>query len=73
MGAMSFYPRYFPQLDRLRDIVRTHGEVPFQSFHQEGLRVDPMNLHVQPDAKFRMQPCRFVREGILQPLRDLIN
>jgi hypothetical protein len=32
-----------------------------------------MKLHVQPNAKFRMQPCRFVRERILQLLRDLID
>jgi hypothetical protein len=40
----------FPQLDRLRDMVRNHDQVLFQV----GLRVDPLELHVQPNAKFRM-------------------
>jgi hypothetical protein len=35
--------------------------------------VDPMKLYVQPNKKFRMQPCRFVRGGILQTPRDLID
>jgi hypothetical protein len=57
----------FPQLDRLRDIVRTHGKVLFQHFDHEGLRVKPLHLHVRPNANFKMQPCRFVRPSILEP------
>jgi hypothetical protein len=63
----------FPQLDRLRDIVKQHGAILFQPFDLEGLRVDPLKLQVRPSATFRMQPGRFVRAGILNPLKDLID
>jgi hypothetical protein len=55
------------------DIVREHGATLFQPFDQVGLRVDPLKLQVRPSATFKMQPCRFVRAGILGPLRELID
>ena len=63
----------FPDLDRLKEIVKLHGNVLFQPFDQEGLRVEPLRLKVNPAAQFRMQPCRFVREGILRPLKELLD
>ena len=39
----------------------------------ERLRVEPLKLKVNPAAQFRMQPCRFVREGILHPLKELLD
>ena len=45
----------------------------FQPFDQEGLRVDPLVLSVDPNAHFNMQPCRFVRKDILISLRGLID
>jgi hypothetical protein len=63
----------FPKLDRLRDIVKSHGSVLFQPFDREGLRVEPLKLQVLQVATFKMQPCRFVREGILRPLKELID
>jgi hypothetical protein len=47
--------------------------VLFQPFDQEGLRVDPLVLSVDPNAHFNMQPCRFVRKDILISLRELID
>ena len=44
-----------------------------QPFDQEGLRVEPLNLKVDSAAQFRMHPCRFVREGILRPLKELLD
>ena len=43
----------------------------FQPFDREGLRVQPLKLKVNPAATIRMQRCRFVREGIMRPLKDL--
>jgi hypothetical protein len=59
----------FPKLDRLKEIVKNHGSILFQPFDSEGLRVNPLKLHVQPTASFRMQPCRFVKYSILGPLK----
>ena len=68
-----FYPT-FPDLNTLRNIVQRHGrEVLFQSFDQEGLRVDPLVLSVDPNVHFNMQLCRFVRKDILISLRELID
>ena len=39
----------------------------------EGLRFQPLKLKVNPAATIRMQPCRFVREGIMRPLKDLLD
>jgi hypothetical protein len=63
----------FPQLDRLKDIVRDHGAVLFRPFDKEGLRVDPLKLQVRDTATFKMQPCRFIRPGILEPFKALID
>ena len=32
----------FPDLNRLKEIVKYHGNVLFQPFDQEGLRVEPL-------------------------------
>ena len=49
---------------------KNHGNVHFHPFdHQEDLRVEPLILKVNPASHFRMQPCRFEREGILRPLK----
>ena len=45
----------------------------FQPFDKEGLRVSPLKLKVHPSASFRMQPCRFIRDGILKPLRTMLD
>ena len=37
---------YFPQLDRLKDIVKEHGATLFQPFDTEGLRVEPLVIKV---------------------------
>ena len=63
----------FPELNKLKQIVRYHGSVLFQPFDYEGLRVQPLKLKVNPLATFRMQPCRFVREGIMRPLKEMID
>ena len=36
----------FPDLNRLKHIVRYHGSVLFQPFDYEGLRVQPLKLKV---------------------------
>jgi hypothetical protein len=63
----------FPKLDRLKEIVRTHGEHLFKPFDREGLRVAPLNLRVRDQATFKMQPCRFVRPSLLEELKKLID
>jgi hypothetical protein len=63
----------FPKLDHLKAIVREHGRTLFQPFDQEGSRVEPLKLKVKPSASFRMQPCRFVREGTLRQLKELLD
>ena len=63
----------FPDLNTLRYIVQRHGEVLFQPFDQEGSRVDPLVLSVNPNAQFNMQSCRFVRKDIDISLRELID
>ena len=35
--------------------------------------MEPLSLKVDPAAHFRTQPCRFVREGILRPLKELLD
>jgi hypothetical protein len=63
----------FPDLDRLVEIVRRHGEKLFQPFDREGLRVEPLELQVQRGSTFRMQPCRYVRGDVLTPLKKMID
>ena len=57
----------------LKSIVRRHGQILFQPFDQEGLRVESLHLGVDPLAQFRMQPCRFIKSDILGPLKALID
>jgi len=45
----------------------------FQQFDKEGLRVSPLKLKVHASASFRMQPCRFIRDGILTPLKTILD
>ena len=45
----------------------------YQPFEQEGLRVDPLVISVDPNTHFNIQPCRFVQNDILISLRDLID
>ena len=60
-------------MDHLKAIVQEHGRTLFQPFDQEGLKVKPLNLKVKPSATFRIQPCRFIREGTLRPLKELLD
>ena len=68
----TFNPK-FPELERLKSVVKSHGSVLFQPFDKEGLRVSPLKLKVHPSASFRMQPCRFIRDGILKPLKTMLD
>jgi hypothetical protein len=68
-----FFDPDFPDQKSLRAIVERHGQVLFQPFDQEGLRVDSLHLEVDPNATFRMQPCRFIRSDILGPLKVMID
>ena len=68
-----FFNSIFPDQDALKSIVRRHGQILFQPFDQEGLRVESLHLEVDPLAQFRMQPCRFIRSDILVPLKALID
>ena len=45
----------------------------FQPFDNEVLSVQPLKLKINPLATFRMQPCRFVRESIMRPLKEMID
>ena len=63
----------FSQLDLLKAIVKSHESVLFQPFDKEGLRVSPLKLKVRPSASFRMQPCRFIWDGILKPLKTMFD
>ena len=68
-----FFDPDFPDQEALKSIVRRHGQILFQPFDQEGLRVESLHLEVDPMAQFRMQPCRFIRSDILVPLKALID
>jgi hypothetical protein len=68
-----FFDPDFPDQEALKSIVRRHGQILFQPFDQEGLRVESLHLEVDPMAQFRMQPCRFIRSDILAPLKALID
>ena len=70
--ANLFNPN-FRELDRLKSIVKYHGSILFQPFHEEGLRVSPLKLKVHPSASFWMQPCRFIRDGNLKPLKTMLD
>ena len=72
-GNRDHFNPDFPDLNRLKHRVRYHGSVLFQPFDYEGLRVQPLKLRVNPLATFWMQPCRFVREGIMRPLKEMID
>ena len=56
----------------VRAIVERHGQLLFQPFDQEGLRVNSLYLAADSNATFRMQPCRF-RSDILGPLKVMID
>jgi hypothetical protein len=70
---MCHFSADFPHLERLKNIVRDHGSILFQPFDNDGLRVKPLELHVQAGATFRMQPCRFVKPLLLRELKKLID
>ena len=42
-------------------------------FDKEGLRVSPLKLKVHPSVSCRMQLCRFIRDGILKPLKTMLD
>ena len=63
----------FPDLVGLKSIVKSHGSILFQPFDKEGLRGSPLKLKVHASASFRMQPCRFIRDGILTPLKTMLD
>ena len=63
----------FPQLERLKDIVKSHGSILFHSFDKEGLRVSPLKLKAHSSVTFRMQPYRFIRGGVLKPLKTMLD
>ena len=68
-----FFDPDFRDQKSLRSIVERHGQVHFQPFDQEGLRVERLHLAIYPNATFRMQPCRFIRSNILWPLKAKID
>ena len=70
---MCTFNPYFPELDRLQAIVKYHGSVLFQPFDKKGLRISPLKLKVHPFASFLMQPCRFIRDGILKLLKTMLD
>ena len=35
--------------------------------------MEPLKLNVNPAAQFRMQPCGFVLDEILRPLKELLD
>ena len=45
----------------------------FKPFDKEGLRVSPLKLKVHTSASFRVQPCRFIRDRILTPLKTMLD
>jgi len=53
--------------------VEKHGQVHFQPFNQEGLRVNSLHLSIDPGANFRMQPRRFIRNDTSVPLKTMID
>ena len=64
-GKSLFNPN-FPELNQLKDIVKSQGSIFFQPFDIESLRVSPLKLKVHPAASFRMQPCReFVNHKVI--------
>ena len=69
-----FFDPDFPDQKSLRAFVERHGQVLFQLFDQEGLRVDSLHLEVDLNAAFRMEPDnlkvmidQFVRKGLIIP------
>ena len=54
-------------------VSRIMEKLLFQPFDREGLVVQPLKLKVNPAATFRMQPCHFIREGIMIPFKDLLD
>ena len=69
---MFIYPN-FPDLNTLRNIVQRYGEMLFQPFDKNRLRVDLVVLSVDFKAHFNMQPCQFVPKDILMSLRERID
>ena len=69
-----FFDPDFPDQKSLREIVEKICQVLFQPFDQEGLRVDSLcHMEIDPNATFRMQPCRFIRSDIFGPLKVMID
>ena len=58
---------------RLKHIVKYHGSVLFQPFDFDRLRVQPLKIKMNPMDPFRMQPCHFVREGVMRLLKEIID
>ena len=52
--------------------MKAHGSTLFQPFDKEVLRVSPLKW-VHPSATFRMQPRRFIRDGVLKPLKTMLD
>ena len=71
--TINVFDPNFPDQDALKSIVRRHGQIFFQPFDQEGLRVENLHLEVDPLAHFTMQLCRFIRSDILGPINAQID
>jgi len=65
--SLKFFDPDFPDQKLLKSIVQKHGQVIFQPFDQEGLRVDSLHLVIDANVTFRMPPCWFIRSDILVP------
>jgi hypothetical protein len=63
----------FEALDDLKKIVQKHSSVLFAPFDEEGLRVEPLDLDLQPNAVLKMQPARMTAGPLMDKVKSELD
>jgi hypothetical protein len=63
----------FPLRKELSVVVERYGATLFAPFDAEGLRVAPMDIKLKAGMALTMQPCRFIKQKLLQTVREELD
>ncbi|NJO65355.1 MAG: hypothetical protein HC836_46865 [Richelia sp. RM2_1_2] len=63
----------FEKVDELKAIVVKHANVLFNKFDSEGLKVDPMDIEIQPNCQLKMQPSRFIKNDLMSKVKSELD
>ena len=63
----------FPKIEEIKQIVTKYSTVLFDKFDKEGLRVDPMDIELKPNAQIKMQPSRFIKNELMDQVKQELD